>query len=65
MSSGSGVGVVLESPHGIKKKLSFMLDLSCTNNQVEYEALLITLEVLAELGVHDVDIFGDSMLVVK
>ena len=64
-SSGIGAGVVLESPYGIKSKLSFLLDFSCTNNQAEYEALLIALDILTKLGVHDVDIFGNFMLVVK
>ena len=64
-SSGSGAGVVLESPHGIKIKLSLLLDFLYLNNQAEYETLLIALAILAELGVHNVDIFGDSMLVVK
>ena len=37
----------------------------CTNNQVEYEALLFGLEFLQSIGVKHVDAFGDSLLVVQ
>ena len=44
------VGIVIISPKGIKTTLSFNLAFKCTNNQVEYEALVIGLEILLELG---------------
>jgi ribonuclease HI len=37
----------------------------CTNNQVEYEALLHGLRLLSDMGVKDVEAFGDSMLVIQ
>jgi len=37
----------------------------CTNNQVEYEALLFVLEFLQSMGVKHVEAFGDSLLVVQ
>ena len=37
----------------------------CTNNQVEYEALLFALEFLQSMGVKYVEAFGDSLLVVQ
>ncbi|XP_073037020.1 uncharacterized protein [Primulina eburnea] len=58
----SGVGVVITSPIGVKTALSFNLDFSCTNNQAEYEALVIGLEILRDLGAKDVLIIGDSQL---
>jgi ribonuclease HI len=36
-----------------------------TNNQVEYESLLHGLEFLRDLGASDVDVFGDSNLIVQ
>ena len=45
-----GAGIVIISPKGIKTTLSFNLVFKCINNQVEYEALLISLEILLELG---------------
>ncbi|CAL8111835.1 unnamed protein product [Prunus armeniaca] len=38
---------------------------TCTNNRAEYEALIIGLEMLVELGIQSVKILGDSMLVLK
>ncbi len=61
----SGAGVVLEEPLGIRHCYSFQLDFQCTNNRAEYEALIIGLEMLVELGVQSVEILGDSMLVLK
>ncbi|CAL2246400.1 unnamed protein product [Prunus armeniaca] len=58
----SGAGIVLEDPLGIKHCYSFQLDFQCTNNIAEYEALIIGLEMLVELGVQSVEILGDSML---
>jgi hypothetical protein len=41
------------------------LEFVCTNNQVEYEALLSGLEMLADMGARKVRIFGDSKLTVQ
>ncbi|KAL6191634.1 hypothetical protein ACLB2K_038024 [Fragaria x ananassa] len=35
----------------------------CTNSQAEYDAVIIGLEMLLDLGAQDVDILGDSLLV--
>ena len=43
-------GIVIISPKGIKTTLSFNLAFKCTNNQAKYEALVIGLEILMELG---------------
>ncbi|KAI5320936.1 hypothetical protein L3X38_040644 [Prunus dulcis] len=61
----SGAGVVLEEPLGVRHYYSFQLDFQCTNNRAEYEALIIGLEMLVELGIQSVEILGDSMLVLK
>ncbi|GKV34366.1 hypothetical protein SLEP1_g42743 [Rubroshorea leprosula] len=52
----SGAGVVVISPSGLKTQMSFQLDFNCTNNQAEYEALIIGLEMLVELKVSMVEI---------
>ena len=61
----AGDGVVITSPFGIETTLSFILDFKCTNNQAEYEALIIGLEILQDLGAKEVLIIGDSQLVIK
>ena len=55
--------MVIISPKGIKTTISFNLAFKCTKNQVEYEALVIDLEILMELGAHEVHIIRDSQLV--
>ena len=41
------------------------MEYPCTSNQAEYEALLFGLQTLVDMGVKDVDAFGDSLLVVQ
>ena len=60
-----GAGIVIVSPKGIKTTLSFNLAFKCTNNQAEYEALVIGLEILMELGAQEVHIIGDSQLLLQ
>ena len=47
---GAG-GVILESPMGIKTQMAFKLEGNYSNNQIEYEALIIGLEILLEMGI--------------
>ncbi|XP_024195631.1 uncharacterized protein LOC112198745 [Rosa chinensis] len=61
----AGAGIVLENPASDRFSYSFQLTFQCTNNQAEYEALIIGLEVLLEMGVRDVQILGDSQLVIN
>jgi ribonuclease HI len=44
---------------------SIILEFACTNNHVEYEPLLHGLEYLRDLGERDVDVFGDSNLIMQ
>ena len=57
--------IVIISPKGIKTTLSFNLAFKCTNNQFEYEALMIGLKILMELRAQEVHIIGDSQLVLR
>ncbi|XP_024190662.1 uncharacterized protein LOC112194676 [Rosa chinensis] len=61
----AGAGIVLENPAGDRFSYSFQLTFQCTNNQAKYEALIIGLKVLLEMGVRDVQIRGDSQLVIN
>jgi hypothetical protein len=64
-SKGQGIGCVLVSPLGTWFRLAVRLEFPCTNNQSEYETLLLGLEQLHEMGVRDVDVFEDCRLVVE
>ncbi|XP_050374687.1 uncharacterized protein LOC126792269 [Argentina anserina] len=50
----SGAGVALVSPSGARHCYSFQLECKCTNNQTEYEAIIIGLELLLDLEVTEV-----------
>jgi ribonuclease HI len=55
---------VIISPSAMYIFLSIRLEFACTNNQVEYKSLLHGLKYLRDLGARDVDVFGDSNLIV-
>ena len=60
------ISVVIKSPQGVETTYGFNVDeITCSNNQAEYEALIMGLEILIGLQAHAVDIFGDSQLVVN
>ena len=61
---GSGVGLVLVSPEGITIEKSLRLGFSATNNESEYEALLVGMAMIQRMEGKDVDIFSDFGLVV-
>lgn len=63
--ASAGAGIVITSSKGVKTAISFNLAFPCTNNQAEYEALVIGLEVLKDLGARDVLLTEDSQLVLK
>jgi ribonuclease HI len=45
--------------------VSIRLEFACTNNQVEYVSLLHGLEFLRDFGARDVDVCGESNLIVQ
>ena len=61
---GSGVGLVLISPEKIIIEKSLRLDISTTNNEAEYEALLMGMTMVQRMGGKLVKVFSDSGLVV-
>jgi ribonuclease HI len=62
---GQGVGVVLISPRGAIFEQSVRLEYFCTNNQAEYEAIILGLQILSSMDVKHVKAFGDSLLVMQ
>ena len=61
---GLGVGLVLTSPEGITIEKSLRLGFSTTNNEVEYEALLVGMIMVQKLEGKAVEAFSDSRPVV-
>ena len=62
---GAGAGVVFVSPEKHILPYSFGLTQLCSNNVVEYQALNLGLEMTIEMGVTDLNIYGDSQLVIN
>ena len=67
--SGYGIGVLLVSPQGDhiprSVRLTFPDYHPTTNNIVEYEACILGLETALELGITQMDVLGDSNLVLR
>ena len=61
---GSGVGLVLVSPEKITIEKSLRLSFSATNNEAEYEVLLMGMIMVQKMGGKAVKVFLDSKLVV-
>ncbi|XP_075649724.1 uncharacterized protein LOC142620209 [Castanea sativa] len=61
---GSGIGLVVISPNEITIEKSLRLSFSVTNNEVEYETLLVGMAMVQKIGGEAVDVFSDSRLVV-
>ena len=61
---GSEVGLVLISPENVIIEKSLRLDFSTTNNEVEYEALLIGMAMVQRMGGKSIKLFSDSRLIV-
>ena len=57
---GAGIRILLMSLIGEPTKFLFEIDKDCSNNEVEYEALILGLEILIEKGIKTVKIPGDS-----
>ena len=61
---GLGVGLVVVSPKRIIIEKSLKLGFSAMNNEVEYEALLVGMDMVQKIEGKIVEIFSDSRLVV-
>ena len=61
---GSGAGLVLIGPDGVIVEYALWFKFLVTNNEDEYEALVIGLKVTMELGVRRLKVFTDFQLVV-
>lgn len=57
---GAGAGIWITSPGDESKFLSYKLNFDCTNNMVEYESLILGLEVLKRMNAQKISIFGDQ-----
>ena len=61
----AGARIVIITPKGIRLEHSFRLGFRVSNNEVEYEALLVGLKAILGMGAREVEIHSDSQLVVS
>ena len=64
-SSGSGVGLLLQSPLGEQLEQAIRLGFPASNNKAEYEAILSGLDLALTLSVSKLRVYNDSQLVVR
>ncbi|XP_061998896.1 uncharacterized protein LOC133716190 [Rosa rugosa] len=62
---GARADIVLITPSGGLIPYSFSLMAICSNNVVEYEALIIGLEIALEMKIGSLQVYGDSQLIVS
>jgi len=61
----ASVGVVLISPHNYVIPRAFFLMEPCSNNISEYNALLIEMQLAEEIGIKNLEAYGDSKLIIN
>ncbi|GAU22916.1 hypothetical protein TSUD_326890 [Trifolium subterraneum] len=59
----SGAGVVLEGPEGVFIEQSLRFAFKASNNQAEYEALIVGMKLAKEMEVQELKVQSDSQLV--
>ncbi|KAL0433569.1 UNVERIFIED_CONTAM: hypothetical protein Slati_2691200 [Sesamum latifolium] len=64
-AQGSGAGIVITTPQGEDLKFAIKFSFKASNNEAEYEALVIGLRMAHETGAKHLLAYSDSQLVVK
>ena len=62
---GGDIGIVIVSPRGSSFEFAYFIKPMSTGNQAEYEAILKGLQLLQEVKVDTIEIFGDSQLIIN
>ena len=58
-----GAGVVIQTPEGDKIECMIRLDFPTTNNEAEYEALVVGLDLARDVGAENIIIHCDSQVI--
>ena len=61
----AGARIVIITSEGIRLEHSFRLGFRASNNEAKYEAMLVWLRTVLDMGARDVEIYSDSRLVVS
>jgi len=62
---GAGAGVIFITSEGDTLPFAFFLTQLCSNNVAEYQALILGLEMVVVCKVTELEVFGDSKLVIN
>ncbi|GJZ46498.1 reverse transcriptase domain-containing protein [Tanacetum coccineum] len=62
-TDGSGVGLILTNPEGMKFTYALRFRFDATNNEAEYEALIAMLKIAEQMGIKNLQANVDSRLV--
>ncbi|XP_063948038.1 uncharacterized protein LOC135152135 [Daucus carota subsp. sativus] len=63
--NGTGIGLVLKSPQGDSVAYSVCCEFKATNNEAEYEALIVGLATAQKMLIKNINVFCDSLLIVN
>ncbi|XP_074288969.1 uncharacterized protein LOC141614114 [Silene latifolia] len=64
-TKGVGVGLVLKSPQGDLIVQAVQCEFKATNNEAEYEALILGLKLALDLKIRHLKVYSDSKLIVN
>ncbi|XP_020552906.1 uncharacterized protein LOC110012697 [Sesamum indicum] len=62
-ANNGGAWILIEGPGGIEMEIVVRLSFTVTNNEAEYEALILGLELAYEAGARNLEAYTDSQLV--
>ncbi|KAL2237549.1 UNVERIFIED_CONTAM: hypothetical protein Sindi_0946600, partial [Sesamum indicum] len=62
-ANDGGAGILIQGPKEVEIEVTAQLSFPITNNEAEYEALILGLELAYEAGARDLEIFTNSQLV--
>ena len=64
-AQGSGVGIIMTSSDGIDMKYALRFGFQASNNEAEYEIVIIGLNLAHSMEANQLEVCDDSQLVVK
>ena len=62
--SASGPGILILSSAGVRMERAVRFEFAASNNEAEYEALILGLNICSEAGARTLSVFSDSQLIV-
>ena len=62
---GNRVNFIIVSPKGEYHPHGFKIEFECTNNVVDYEALILWSDVAKNMGIRILKMFGESYLIMN